>query len=258
LSTRKKNRIFSIFIGASSIPVTSFKFNDFKQIYPLIYPEFESDKYRGSGFYYNFNLGIRSNVFSKRNALFRCGFEISTKSLYLGSIDTSYTSSFYGVDESGNYHYEYSYDDYELHEFQNTSFSADVSLILRTKPEKRFSFYYGTGLQIGLNSYKTEEYYSYQTYYNVIEGDIEFENDSGEGTYYSKARMGFVISPNFPFGLDFRVGNKKNALRHWHMFAEIRPEIGMNYYKELNSFRLAGIASFKFIGFKYVFDKYQN
>ena len=119
----------------------------------------------------------------------------------------------------------------------------DGSLIFRTNPEARWSWYAGIGISAGLSiNAKTE--ISYDT-----EGVKETSSSSGgtshsfEGYFGSDNRKveffrnknNFGVSTYIPMGVDFRIGKKSEFWKMTHLFYELRPGINITSIPELRT-----------------------
>jgi hypothetical protein len=112
----------------------------------------------------------------------------------------------------------------------------EASLIYRTNPEKRWSFYAGIGASLNLQlNGKTQIWYyehnvletratngNYYVYERSYQNFRHNSNDKSE-EFAHKSSLGFTLFA--PIGLDFRVGKKHPIWSKVHLFAEIRPSI---------------------------------
>jgi len=110
----------------------------------------------------------------------------------------------------------------------------DLSLRYKIIPEKRFSFYTGIGLSVGL-LYHNQTWISHSRdiyQYGVFQDSIPF-NSTSQITYVNSNKMGFAIATYIPVGLDFRIGKKDSFLRMIHLFLEARPTAKLTFKPEI-------------------------
>lgn len=132
---------------------------------------------------------------------------------------------------------------------------VDADIVISTNPNKRWKFYGGIGLSVGLSvaPYTT---ISYDTRSNLEEqdrpndgfnSDFEFENTTerfrNDGGFFGRVYM--------PLGVDFRIGKRKESLKKYHLFSESRPSLTFQSVPELNMISTtANVTSF---GLRYDF-----
>lgn len=120
----------------------------------------------------------------------------------------------------------------------------DLSLIYRTDPTSRWSFFYGAGLMGGYSlSAQTEIYYNN---YGWSEARLPFGSGytSGSFTTYDdtnsrevfKNQREYGFSAFIPLGIDFRIGNKSKILSQMHLFYEFRLGIDFQAIPSLGNY----------------------
>lgn len=114
--------------------------------------------------------------------------------------------------------------------YSSNTLRLDVSFLARFRSQKRFSFFAGVGFSagIGINSKTRIEHNTY--------GERHFRNEteSSSSLYFFESslstqqnKLNFNGSVYFPFGLDFRLGNKSDLGKRSHLFYEMR--VGVNF-----------------------------
>ena len=112
----------------------------------------------------------------------------------------------------------------------------NASMLWRTNPDKRWSFYAGIGIGAGFSLNSTINIYQYENYF------LEYQTDNGAqylgqmyptvsstGSFESlKARAWYDFNVFMPIGVDFRLGKKDNMLHHTHLFLEAAPMIWLS------------------------------
>jgi hypothetical protein len=135
----------------------------------------------------------------------------------------------------------------------NMNYSAeqlrfDGSLIFRTNPEARWSFFTGIGVMAGLsiNAQTTINYNkrisaetrnSNSTYLSLYDYSDSFS--SIDETFRNSSNFGFT--GYIPMGVDFRIGKKKEFWKRTHLFIELRPAINITSIPELRTFANTGL-----------------
>lgn len=132
---------------------------------------------------------------------------------------------------------------------------VDADVVISTNSKKRWKFYGGVGLSLGLSvaPYTT---ISYDTRSNVEEQDrsnngfnSDFEYENTEERFRNDG--GFFGRVYLPIGVDFRVGKRKESLKKYHLFSESRPSLTFQSVPELNMISTtANVTSF---GLRYDF-----
>ena len=127
------------------------------------------------------------------------------------------------------------------YQYKSISASANrlrlnASVLWRTNPEKRWSFYAGIGLGIGVSlSSKINVYdyqgssLEYQSSYGTSSMQGMYKSPMGFGSYESiRGRTWFDMNVFMPIGVDFRIGKKDNMWYHTHLFFEASPMIWLS------------------------------
>lgn len=123
--------------------------------------------------------------------------------------------------------------------YRSQQIRFDGSLIFRTNPSARWSFYSGMGITIGASiNAQTDVFYSKYTSgngssYSFAGSSYKFE------TYRNKNNIGF--SGYIPMGIDFRIGKKREFWKMTHLFYELRTGINMTSISELRTITNGGI-----------------
>lgn len=115
----------------------------------------------------------------------------------------------------------------------------NAALIFRTNPEARWSLYSGVGATVGvsINSKTRVHYHSHfidETFdHNFNYPQIQNNNNEERISEEYKNQMNYGFSAYVPFGVDLRLGNKKEFWKRTHLFYELKPEINMVTIPEL-------------------------
>lgn len=113
----------------------------------------------------------------------------------------------------------------------------DGDVTISTNPNKRFKFYGGVGLSLGLSvsPSTTISYNTTSRLRNEIRTD-DFNSDfDSESTYDSyRNKSGFFGRLYLPLGIDFRVGKTNETLKKYHLFVESRTSLMFQSVPELN------------------------
>lgn len=255
----KKIRIHDVSIqgGSFSVPSTKAGLADFKMLFP------ESDLLNSdmTGFSQSGSFNIMNNsLFSvliglqfsnkqktqyKTNPVFRLGISYFSGSMLHGglfktdnkpydTLTSSQTGQVIYIDSVNNQHYSMNYISEQLR--------LDGSLIFRTNPLARWSFYAGIGLAAGVSvNAHTEVYYSKYShtrnrYPNGYTSYAHFYSSS----YTSKTetfrnKTNFVASTYIPMGVDFRIGKKGDLWKRVHLYYELRPSLNVLSIPELRT-----------------------
>ncbi len=123
---------------------------------------------------------------------------------------------------------------YNLNVFSN-QLRLDAACIFRTIQALRWSLHGGIGFNVGfgLENYFLINYFKNTTVepdYNSSSGSVSTNGLYSDfyNTYeYFNAGPSFGGSLYLPFGLDFRIGKRREFLKHLHLFIEARPSINM-------------------------------
>jgi hypothetical protein len=172
-----------------------------------------------------FRLGIsfqQSDVFSlgySRTDEFRVDTLTSARNGDQTFIDSSYTQ------------------DYSLF-YTQRHVMVDADVTVSTDPNKRWKFYGGIGLSLGL-SVAPYTSISYNTRSALEQSENRFntfDNESDSETTVEKFRNdgGFFGRLYVPLGIDFRIGKRKESLKKYHLFVESRTSLTVQSVPELN------------------------
>lgn len=130
--------------------------------------------------------------------------------------------------------------------YKTQQLRIDVSLIYRTDPAARWSFFGGLGIEAGesIIAYTDISYSEYST----IESGINTSGSSGgSNASFRSERMinknGYGYSTYLPMGIDFRIGKKREFFKQLHVFYEARPFVGYTYIPELGGINTVGLKS---------------
>jgi hypothetical protein len=130
--------------------------------------------------------------------------------------------------------------------YKNQQLRVDVSVVYRTNPAARWSFFGGIGIEAGETILAfTDIGFSK---YSKLESST---NNSSSSNYnnepYRTERIinknGYGYSPYLPMGVDFRVGTKREFFKQLHFFYEARPFLNYTYIPELGGITNVGIKS---------------
>ncbi len=129
----------------------------------------------------------------------------------------------------------------------------DGDVTISTNPQKRWKFYAGIGVSLGLSvSPTTEISYTSNSYIEGrIDEDEEFYLESDGNTERFSNKGGFFGRVYLPLGIDFRIGKKKESLTKYHLFVESRQSLNFQSVSELSS--ITTIASTGGVGMRYNF-----
>jgi hypothetical protein len=138
------------------------------------------------------------------------------------------------------------------------------SLIFRTNPEARWSLYSGIGITAGVSLNATTDIY----YTTNLGTETVNSNDNGYGNGYGygyennsssetisesyRNNTNFGFSAYVPFGIDFRLGKKREFWKRLHLFYEIKPEISVVSIPELYTITSARLQ--QGVGIRVTFD----
>lgn len=263
-------RDFYIQSGFSSQSNTDAPIEDFR----ALAPQSELLKNDMSGFSPSTNIGLRdNNAFAlmvalqfrdgenagyKKNPLLRLGFSYTNgrnlSGLYYredrvayDTLTSSQTGQAFYIDSVTTQQYSMRYASEQLR--------IDGSLLFRTNPEARWSLYAGLGIAAGisLNSNTEIMYNTYgQTTSNRTSGSFYANYGFNQGRGFEvenhRNQTNISVSPYVPLGVDFRVGNKREAWKAIHLFYEMRPSVTFTSIPEL---RTIGQTNFQhFIGLR--------
>ena len=127
--------------------------------------------------------------------------------------------------------------------YHSEQIRLDASLIYRTNPKARWSFYSGIGLNVGvsLNANTSIQYMPYNSasngasyYYYPYPSPYNQTYSSTSETFRNSTNFG--VSSYVPLAIDFRMGKKRPFWQRTHLFFEMRPGINVNSIPELGTF----------------------
>ncbi|MFT5877522.1 MAG: hypothetical protein ACI8SA_001384 [Dokdonia sp.] len=131
--------------------------------------------------------------------------------------------------------------------YSSQQIRLDASLIYRTNPEARWSFFAGFGITVGASIASQTNISNYENYYfssaNNENGGFYpsaynsyyYDPYSGE-TEVIKNKTNMAYSAYIPLGIDFRVSNKNEFWERVHLFYELRTGINMLSIPELETY----------------------
>ena len=133
-----------------------------------------------------------------------------------------------------SYYYDsVTYKNYNMN-YTTEQLRLDASVIYRTNPEARWSIFGGIGIELGggINSVTSISYNETTTFESASSTSSAQNpyNSTDVGIHINEQytnKMGWGGAVYIPFGIDFRVGKKKEFFKRMHLFAEFRP--GINY-----------------------------
>lgn len=118
----------------------------------------------------------------------------------------------------------------------------DASLIYRTNPEVRFSFFTGAGLTAGISF--NSETYIYHSNYTWLKAQPSGDSYYPTGRYtksrdysseYFSNKSNFGFSGYIPLGMDFRIGKKHPFWSNIHLLYEMRLGLNVNFIRDLKT-----------------------
>lgn len=132
-----------------------------------------------------------------------------------------------------------SYDSYDMN-YHSDNIMLDVSLLFKTNPEARWSFYSGIGLMGGMAINATTTIYHYEDSYIQNQGNNYYHGSYLDDNYTDEFETirndnSFLVSGYIPMGVDFRLGNKRELWKRTHLFFELRPSLNVNYIPEIGT-----------------------
>ncbi len=129
-------------------------------------------------------------------------------------------------------------------DYKNQQLRIDVSIIYRTNPAARWSFFGGLGIDAGgsIMAYTDVRFSEYST----LEPTNNTYNSYGNTNFADRTerivnKNSYGYSAYLPMGIDFRVGKKKEFFKQLHLFFETRPFVNCTYIPELGSVNSVGI-----------------
>ena len=137
----------------------------------------------------------------------------------IDTLFSSQTGQMYYVDStiSNNYNGNYSNDQLRL----------DAAYIFEANAGKRWAFHAGLGLSIGM-SYRSTTRLRTEEYIQPYSG---YESTSNSQNIESESHGNFMVmggSAYIPFGINFKLGNKREFWKPFVIYNEFRPTIQLN------------------------------
>lgn len=130
--------------------------------------------------------------------------------------------------------------------YKSEQLRLDASIIYRTNPQERWSFFAGAGIAVG---------WAFSTfasiYYSVNKHTQNADNNSTYSAFSStdinfrseifSSRKGFGASAGIPMGIDWRVGRKNEFWKQVHVYYEFRPGVNITSIPEVATIIKAGM-----------------
>lgn len=220
------------------IPFESESFNIISKNREVFLDKFQSER---SSFSITalagFKIRNKEKTGYRKSSLLRAGISYSSSSEY-GYYSNAYSfRSDTVLSGSGtNIYVDSSVIKNSLAEYYSDKIWLDFSFVFSTNPEARFSLYEGIGTTFGFGvRNKTKYIYAENKYLKTTDaaGNESFSNFSNPdyhdytATHYNNQNT-FDWGIYIPLGIDFRLGNRNNFLRHVHLFYELRAGIIYN------------------------------
>ncbi len=176
----------------------------------------------------------------KANPLLRVGFSYSSGTYFAETIfkeDRKPYDTLVSTQTGETFYRDSVTDQYYNMYYQAEQLRLNCSLIYRTNPAARWSFYGGVGLSAGvsMNAYTTI-YYDRSSF---IDASSYSSSNSGYGDYAQERfenKNNFGFSAFVPLGVDYRIGKKSEFLRMMHLFYELNPAINVTSIPELRTY----------------------
>ena len=114
----------------------------------------------------------------------------------------------------------------------------DGDVTISTNPERRWKFYTGIGVSLGLSvSPRTEVNYDSWSYIEdrLLNNDRQSSDDYEVRSEEFANKTGFFGRVYIPLGVDFRIGKRKESLKKYHLFVESRQSLNFQTISELSS-----------------------
>jgi hypothetical protein len=130
--------------------------------------------------------------------------------------------------------------------YSSEQIRIDGSVIFRTRPNARWSFFAGIGVTGGysldantyINYSKSDRTETRHPSGNILLSSRFYFFSTGSDNYKSEIfnnRNGIRLSAYIPMGIDFRVGKKSEFWKMTHLFFELRPGINVTSIPELRT-----------------------
>jgi hypothetical protein len=176
-----------------------------------------------------FNPEFRVGISYQRASLLNLNF-VRTDQFRIDTLRSSQTGEEYYVDSIRNQDYSLGYIQQQV--------MVDGDVTISTNPDRRWKFYTGIGVSLGLSvSPRTEVNYDSWSYVedglsdNYRKSSNDYEGSSEEFAN----KTGFFGRVYIPLGVDFRIGKRKESLKKYHLFIESRQSLNFQTIFELSS-----------------------
>jgi len=254
---------FGLYIGEAGVS----NFSDFQQLAPkmtltendLIGFSNSNGYIENAGFSFSANI-ILAKPSSENTPLFNPEFRFGVSFQQADVLNQTYhRRDEYRVDTLQS---SRSGEEFYVDSIQNQQYSLsyvqqqvmlDGDVIISTDPQKRWKFYAGVGLSLGLSVSPRTEIASIS--YSYIDGrgneieDLDYQNEGNLERYSNKG--GFFGRVYLPLGIDFTLGKRKESLKKYHLFVESRQSLNFQSVPELSP--MTTLSSSGGIGLRYNF-----
>lgn len=212
--------------------------------------------------YFSIMAGINPKCCKTSNpgsSLLRVGINFGDGMRFSNYLDKSTRTAFDTLisGQTGEYYYRDSVlDEYCDMTYISQELNIEGSYIFRTSPERRWSFFAGFGVSGGFtfNNSVSINQYSYESRsIRLQNGDTFYENSYSYNENNSinevfRLKSSFTTSFFLPLGVDFRIGKRRDFLKKFHLFYELRPGIQVRNIPELDTF--TGISTVSCFGLR--------
>ena len=176
-----------------------------------------------------FNPEVRVGISYQKAGLLNLNFNRRDE-FRIDTLRSSQTGEEYYVDSIQNQSYSLSYIQQQV--------MVDGDVTISTNPEKRWKFYTGIGVSLGLSvSPRTEVSYNSWSYVEnqLFNNDRELSSNNDDRSEEFANKTGFFGRVYIPLGVDFRIGKRKESLKKYHLFIESRQSLNFQTISELSS-----------------------
>ena len=206
-----------------------------------------------------FNIGISKYNEQENNynssPEFRIGFTYSSNTIFTANYQKEESKRIDTLtsNQTGNtiYYDSITRKNYSMYA-SSDQLMLDVSVLFRTNPKARWSLYGGIGVNAGssINAFSHINYFEYSSnqfsssYTNISGNNVSGQNSLGDKQKNESIKMENQIATGIylPFGIDFRLGDKREFFKRIHGFIELRPYLNSTSVPELKTnFLTAGI-----------------
>lgn len=174
---------------------------------------------------------------SKPNPLLRIGVNYANKTNFTGSAyrDETYAYDTLTSSQTGEQYYLDSTISKSVYMDQSVEqLALDASLLFRTDPEARWSLQGGVGVMLGF-SFNSSTRLSYNEWTTVPYGNASQSGSNGSQFEQFRNENYMSTSLYLPFGVDFRIGQKREFWNRIHLFYELRPSVSIAAIPEWNT-----------------------